>query len=87
MKIFKMINVARSKNDEKWLHKIITSKNDLREWLTFEKNIYANHSGFSGGSICLSEQDYIWKYQKRLRYTEYYLNTGKILNILFQGYF
>lgn len=53
----------------------------MKEWLICEKSLYSQHQGFFGG-ICLSEQDYIWKYRKRLRLTEYYLNTGKRIRYL-----
>ncbi len=64
------------KNEETWSHDIIMSKKDLKDWLTYEKKLYKSIS-FCGRFYATTEDDFIWNYQKRLRRTEYYLNTGK----------
>ena len=61
-----------------WEHSIIRSYSDLREWISYEANKYPKRS-LVGGVFPLTENDAIFKYQKRLRITEYYLNTGKKL--------
>lgn len=58
---------------------MIQSKADLKEWLSYERAKY----GLSGGVkdfvlFCVgSERAVIWSWQKTLRKTEYYYNTGK----------
>ncbi len=59
---------------------MITSKKELNEWLKYEKARY----GLRGGRLitCMkylygSEIATIWHFQKRLRLTEYYLNSRK----------
>ena len=83
MKIRKTLSVAMSKSSEEWKHEIIRSKQDLKEWLACEKNNYSKDlSFFEGRPICLTEKDFIWKYQVRLRKTEYYVNTNKIIRYI-----
>ena len=67
-----------AKKAEQWEHEIITSHEDLKEWLYYESRKYNSRTKI-GNFICLTEQDYIWKYQRLLRKTEYYLNTGRKL--------
>ncbi len=73
----KRYNRAISKKDEKWQHKVIKTRSELKDWLMYEKKIYAEELSFSGGGVCLTEKDHIYKYQKRLRKTEYFLNSKK----------
>lgn len=55
---------------------MIENKNDLREFLEYESAIY--HLKWGGVKRLLgSESAIIWSWQKRLRKTEYYFNTGK----------
>lgn len=54
---------------------MIKTKQDLKEWLRYEKNLYK--LGFF--DIITRKQDYYcWRYVKLLRYSEYYRNSGKI---------
>ena len=46
------------------------------EWLKYEKKGY-KFTSLLGEIICMTEDDYLWRYQKRLRLTEYYINTNK----------
>ena len=59
-----------------WEHNLINSAADLKEWIKYEADKYPKRT-FVGGVFPLTENDAIFKYQKRLRKTEYYLNTGK----------
>lgn len=59
-----------------WEHEIISSASDLKEWIKYEGAKYPKRT-LVGGVFPLTENDAIFKYQKRLRKTEYYLNTGK----------
>lgn len=56
-------------------HKIIQTRTELKEWLSYEKKKYRSTTPlwFLG---LLSEQDAIWKYQRRLRLTEYHYNKN-----------
>lgn len=56
--------------EEKWKHEIIRSKVQLREWLCYEKKKYKKRTLLG----CITEDDMIWRYQKRLRITEYHRN-------------
>ena len=56
-------------------HDIISSKSDLKSWLRYEKKKYTSVTPLYALGI-LTEQDAIWKYQRRLRITEYHKNTG-----------
>lgn len=58
-----------------WEHEIISSASDLKEWIKYEGAKYPKRTLV--GVFPLTENDAIFKYQKRLRKTEYYLNTGK----------
>lgn len=60
-----------------WEHEIISSASDLKEWIKYEGAKYPKENISGGGDFRLTENDAIFKYQKRLRKTEYYLNTGK----------
>ena len=51
---------------------MITSKLLLKETLNIEGEIYKGHRAF----LRLTETDILWSYIKRLRLTEYYINTG-----------
>lgn len=59
-----------------WKHAVIGSREDLKNWLRYEKTKYSNTTSL-GEVFPITEQDYVWKYQKRLRVTEYYRNTNK----------
>lgn len=56
--------------------KYINSKNELRDFLEFESMKYGRRN-IRMPLICLTEGQYLWKYNVLLRKTEYYLNTGK----------
>lgn len=62
---------------------MITSKAELKEILVYEAKKYDIIPGFIGGVyggirlIAGSERQIIWMFQKRLRKTEYYYNSGK----------
>ncbi|MBR5295924.1 MAG: serine acetyltransferase [Clostridia bacterium] len=68
------------------LHKMIENRADLKDWLKYEKSKYKRVT-FLYGLGLLTEQDAIWKYQRRLRITEYYQNTGKKIRYLFSRMF
>ena len=76
-----LLRQATEKQNEIWSHQIIRSREDLNDWLKTEKQKYSQK--MSGGIVCLTENDYIWRYQKRLRKTEYYSNTNKLLRYFF----
>ena len=52
----------------------INSKDDLREWITYERKKY--RGGVLREIIPISEADILRKHQVILRKTEYYMNTG-----------
>jgi serine O-acetyltransferase len=56
-------------------HKTIENRADLKSWLIYEKSKYNRVTPFYFLGL-LTEQDAIWKYQRRLRITEYHQNTG-----------
>lgn len=85
MNLKKLFQLAMSKQDEVWNHSIIKTRADLKIWLAYERHKYAAELS-SGGIFCLAEKDFIWKYQKRLRKTEYYLNSGKRIKYLISRY-
>lgn len=62
-------------------HKIIESRADLKDWLKYEKSKYKRVTPLYGLGI-LTEQDAIWKYQRRLRITEYHQNAGHKLRYI-----
>lgn len=76
-----LLTQALNKQTEIWKHEVIDSKSKLNDWLMYESTKYAARTKV-GGVIPLSEQDFILKYQKRLRLTEYYLNTNKKIRYL-----
>lgn len=51
---------------------MITSKMTLEDTLIIEGKIYKGHRNF----LRVTETDILWAYVKRLRLTEYYINTG-----------
>ena len=56
---------------------MIENKKDLKEWLDYEKRLYGMENSFIH-QIKLtigSEKAVIWKFQRRLRITEYHKNT------------
>lgn len=57
------------------VHKIIENRADLRAWLSYERKKYKSATPLYFLGI-LTEQDAIWKYQRRLRITEYHFNTN-----------
>lgn len=84
MRFIKILSVAMTKSNEEWKHSVISSKQDLSEWLACEKNFYSKElSLFEGRLICITEKDFIWKYQMRLRKTEYYVNTNKYIRYIY----
>lgn len=60
---------------QQWQHRIIENKSDLKEWLRYERKKYATITPFYRISP-MTEADAIWRYQRRLRITEYHQNTG-----------
>ena len=70
------------KKKESYQHDIITSRTVLNDWLKYEKKKYVSITPFYWLGI-LTEQDAIWKYQRRLRITEYHYNTGHRLRYIF----
>ena len=50
-------------------HKIIENRADLKSWLRYEKGKYTKVTPLYFLGL-LTEQDAIWKYQRRLRITE-----------------
>ena len=63
-------------------HKIIESRADLKDWLKYEKSKYKRVTPLYGLGL-LTEQDVIWKYQRRLRITEYHHNIRHKIRYLF----
>ncbi len=55
----------------------INSKKELREWITYEREIYHVTWGWVRELFPVSERDILRKHQVILRKTEYYINTGK----------
>ena len=55
---------------------IIKSKKDLNEWLRYEKQKYPSVKPLYW-VYPITEGDAIWRWQRRLRVTEYYHNSGK----------
>lgn len=76
-----IINKAMEKEEETWKHSLIATKADLKDWLSFERKRYLNITHF-WRLFAVSEEDLIWRYQNRLRKTEYYVNTKKTLRYL-----
>lgn len=72
----KLKNTKEKTNE--YRHAVIKTKSDLKEWLKYEKQKYTMLSPFHW-LFELTEADFIWRYQKRLRKTEYYLNSNKKL--------
>ena len=70
---------------KEYKHDIIKSHSDLKAWLSYEKKKYAVRTPL-GTILPMTEQDAIWKYQRRLRVTEYHQNTGHNLRYLFSRY-
>lgn len=58
-----------------WQHEIITSRQQLTDWLRWEKSKY-KHITPLYRFFPLTESDAIWRYQRRLRVTEFHQNTG-----------
>lgn len=58
---------------------MITSKNELKEWISYERKNYGCSSEIKEfiKYILGGERSTIWHIQKCLRYTEYYFNSGK----------
>ena len=69
-----------------YFHDIITSRKLLKDWLRCEKIKYTSLTSF-GRVVQLTEQDVIWRYQRRLRITEYHLNTQHKIRYLFSRFF
>lgn len=72
------------KKDGKNNSAFIKSKNDLIDFLVYEKNKYGRKN-IRIPLICNNEMSYIWKYNVLLRKTEYYVNTGnKIMSFIYK---
>ena len=54
----------------------IYTKEELKEWLRYEHELYKGSRGLKY-ILQYSEGAVLWRYQKLLRKTEYYRNTGK----------
>ncbi|GAE95215.1 hypothetical protein JCM21714_4429 [Gracilibacillus boraciitolerans JCM 21714] len=67
-----------SEDKHKGSIKYINNKNDLREFLEYERVLY-NRKRIYMPLFCITEQSYLWKHNVLLRKTEYYVNTGKRL--------
>jgi len=78
----KLFSLAMSKKNDIWMHETIQTKDDLKNWLECEKKAYSPKMSPFGGLFRLTEEDFIWRYQTRLRKTEYYLNSGKQIRYL-----
>ena len=65
--------------------KIIRNKQELNDWLDYERKRYGIDKGVSEYLKYLfgTEKYVIWKFQQRLRITEYYYNSGKKIRYLF----
>lgn len=63
-------------------NKMISNKEELHEYLQYEKERYGSHTSFIY-YLLGSEKAIIWSYQKRLRKTEYYNNTNKKIRCAF----
>lgn len=63
----------------------IHSKNDLTDWLKYEKTLYFTNGCLHAlwQKIIRSETAVLWEFQKRLRKTEYYINCGKIFSKIY----
>ena len=71
------------------LKKRINDKKTLRDWLSYEKNLYYNKSSFLSQILSLlgiSETAILFKHQTLLRKAEYYTNTNKKLRYLYTYY-
>ncbi len=58
---------------------MIASKKELKDWIVYERSQYGLKKGLNGciSYIVGNENAIIWHFQKRMRLTEYYLNTNK----------
>lgn len=63
-------------------HSVIRTKVDYKTWIIYERKKYKSIT-ILDGFLRLSEDDLIWKYQKRLRKTELYLNSNSKIRYLF----
>lgn len=64
---------------------MIESKQELKDWLRYEKKFY-NMNGMLRKLFYLftaNEKYILWKFQYRLRLTEYYKNTNKLIRYVF----
>ena len=61
---------------------IISTKEQLKEWLSYEHQVYGNIKGLRL-LFGLGEQAILWKHQTLLRKAEYYTNNNKTLMSLF----
>ena len=57
-------------------HRIIATREELKEWLRYEHRVYGNVSWLKT-LLSQGEKAVLWKHQKLLRKAEYYLNTRK----------
>ena len=64
---------------------MITSKQELAEFLQYERKLYISSGRFTVLKLfLLCDHDYLlWKYIKALRYTEYYFNMNKKIQYWF----
>ena len=56
MNFKQLFRAAIGKVEEQWAHEIISSKQSLQEWMSFERNIYANDPGYRGGYFALVKE-------------------------------
>ena len=66
---------------------IIKNKDELNDWLDYERERYGIDKSFSEHLKYLfgAEKYVIWEFQQRLRITEYYFNSGKKIRYLFSA--
>ena len=67
------ILIKQGVNTREWKHEIILTKSDLREWLKLEEKNYPKKT-IIDSIVAITEHGLLYKYQKRLRITEYHLN-------------
>lgn len=76
-----MVFFQEKRMEHNYHHSIISSKKDMKNWLLYERKKYKSVTRFCN-LFSITEDDFIWKYQKHLRKTEYYLNTNKTIRYL-----
>ena len=70
---------------KKWSHTIISSKADLKEWLKIEERNYPRKT-ILDRLYAVTEHGLLFKYQRRLRITEYHFNTNHRLRYYYSRF-